>query len=606
MHGEAPQPVARNGAQAVKRPCQLSRNRCGRIGIIAQVRRQQHRVAVAGGARHAPECRFERVHDIARRQDVAARLAAPASCHDGSDTGTAIKRPRREQRGAIGSADRCRQQFGIGDAGIDRFVCSMRDAALLGRDRFEDIRLVPVAQGHWRQTHQAAIARAHRVAAACVSIAGLLEALQGLPGGDPDIEAGACARIGAFIHPRDEPLRTIAGIEGLMRKETVSERQRHGRVIRPLACFEIKRSAAHHVGQPRIAVARPELERGAYRIANRQPDQRADPTIADSLRIASRVLARRFGLRIDIVHLLVGFDRAGPNPSHFAHRVGDLPAQFDQQPRSDRAGPAQPAHAVNYHVEPCPQPVEQPCPDDGPMRFERRIGHVAIADRQMDPVDMAIAHSRAQVRDLEQRQLALLDQGHHYRSVPVFDDIEIETKIAVPAAGQAERLDLPRTKGDPEQAVALGGADLGDLQGMGQAGTHERGGSSCTKEEPVRILIGCSQIAEDVTPAILERRIVERQRAAVARTIAPFVIKLRNDPRKLGRRASGVLREHQFGFAILLGRLPPTQLLGRFQRRGIATHQIEVDLLQHQLAKFVAEGIAVQHFGKHIDQRLRH
>ena len=61
--------------------------------------------------------------------------------------------------------------------------------------------------------------------------------------------------------------------------EAVGQRQCHRRVVGPLARLKPKWTAAHHVRQRRLCIARVEFQRRPNRIADREAQQRADRAI---------------------------------------------------------------------------------------------------------------------------------------------------------------------------------------------------------------------------------------------------------------------------------------------------------------------------------------
>jgi hypothetical protein len=143
-----------------------------------------------------------------------------------------------------------------------------------------------------------------------------------------------------------------------------------GGVIGPLTRGEPERSAPHHIDKRQLLVAPAELERGAERVADRKPDERADGTVADG-RVAP--IGQRFRLgcdRSDMSQLGRRLDRPGPHVAHRRDCRLGVPAELDQQPRRDRAGAAEPALAVNEDGRAIPQ-----------LRAKRRLFQLAEGAR---------------------------------------------------------------------------------------------------------------------------------------------------------------------------------------------------------------------------------
>jgi hypothetical protein len=83
--------------------------------------------------------------------------------------------------------------------------------------------------------------------------------------------------------PLGEPAHQVRLIKIWMSRQAVRQRQRHGRVVGPLARAEAERPPAYHVRARRVAVPHLELERGADRIAHREAEETAHCPVPDGL-----------------------------------------------------------------------------------------------------------------------------------------------------------------------------------------------------------------------------------------------------------------------------------------------------------------------------------
>jgi hypothetical protein len=95
-----------------------------------------------------------------------------------------------------------------------------------------------------------------------------LPSQQRLPCGSAYIEAFASARIDTQLPPIYESAEKFLFVKIVPIFQTIGKGKRHGRIVRPFAHFETKRSPSDHVRNGFISVARPKFQSRTNRIAD--------------------------------------------------------------------------------------------------------------------------------------------------------------------------------------------------------------------------------------------------------------------------------------------------------------------------------------------------
>ena len=112
--------------------------------------------------------------------------------------------------------------------------------------------MLAIGQHHRGQAHERAVAGGIRVGGAAERFLGALEALQGLPAGNPNVETTPGAAQVAVMVPAQVAFHLIARVEGLAFglaafDQAFGQAQGHRGVIGPLAGLQIERTAASHL-----------------------------------------------------------------------------------------------------------------------------------------------------------------------------------------------------------------------------------------------------------------------------------------------------------------------------------------------------------------------
>jgi hypothetical protein len=137
-------------------------------------------------------------------------------------------------------------------------------------------------EGHrdGRELHERAVAGGVRRDVAGVGLPGALEALEGRTRRVADVEAAAGGRPLAVAVPAPVALELVDRVEAAPGQQRVGQAQRHRRVVGPRAGGQVERPAADHVGHRREGPGRLELDGGAERVADGQPEQGAAEAVA--------------------------------------------------------------------------------------------------------------------------------------------------------------------------------------------------------------------------------------------------------------------------------------------------------------------------------------
>ena len=261
------------------------------------------------------------------------------------------------------------EQLRIGPAGIHGFAGRVRRARLVrgGRDQLRPV--VPEPKHNRGKPHQRAIARTPRIGRAGDRVTGLQIPVKRLAGRRPNVNTPPCAGIVAGVPPSDEAVHYVPTVENLGRRQTVGERQRHGRIVGPGPRCQREGTAAHHVDQPRLRIAGGKLERGANGITHRQTKEGAERPVPDALHRPGWVGRRSRPTPHHMGFLCRCFNGTGPaGIAHPTDRLVRAHAQLDQQSGGDGPGTTQTSPAMNHHVEARSESVT-----DGPARAPQAV-----------------------------------------------------------------------------------------------------------------------------------------------------------------------------------------------------------------------------------------
>lgn len=269
-------------------------------------------------------------------------------------------------------------------------------------------------------------------------------------------------------------MHEVVGVEARRLQQALGQRQGHRRVVGPLTAGEPERTAADDIGQRRETVARPELDRRAERIPDRQPEQTTDGSVLDGVGMARRCGRSGRGSPADVRLLGGGLDRTRPDGADGRDRMLGRHPVLDGQTGGDRAGPAEPALAVDQDAEPlCEHVVDAPgrC---RPAGLEQCIGSLGVDDRQVQPPHVPPADLRPQMRHAEPAQLLGLGESDDQGGPPIPGTVEVQAEIALPTAGRRVGIDLARAERDADQPSRPRQVQFGDLQRVVLRGPADR------------------------------------------------------------------------------------------------------------------------------------
>lgn len=368
------------------------------------------------------------------------------------------------------AGDRVSYHLCIDDAASNGLWSGMRRPALPRSRLAQYGAIIPIAQGHRSEPHEAAISSRVRISVSRNGVAGALPAAECGAGRVADIEAGAGAAIRTPLPPIDEALHQVCLIDAAAHQQAVGEGQCHRGIIGPFARFQLKNAATDHVCKPGVAVPRFELERGANGVPDGQADQRTHATVFNG---SPALRGRIDGDRLDgpdISLLAARFDGAGANAADHGDRLIGRNAQLHQQARGDAAGAAKPTLAMNEHVKAIAQPVAQVAACGLPFSLEPRAGGLEIGNRQMKPVHMPGLNGGTKALDRQGSELMRFNQTHNGAGVPLHDNVEIGVEIARPGPAIGAALGFAGAEGDADAAKSASQRDSGNLQRMGLTG----------------------------------------------------------------------------------------------------------------------------------------
>ena len=167
---------------------------------------------------------------------------------------------------------------------------------------------------------------------------------------DADVEASPGAGVLATFMPCQEAVHEIRFGQVARRKKRITERQGHGRVIGPLARFQVEGTTTHHIGNSRLGIPSRELQGGSDRIPHSEPQQAASRPILDLIIRGARAGCRdRHGLPYG-QKLFVRINGAGSFLTNTLDCRLGIPTQLDKKPRGHHAGAAEAAAAMQKDV----------------------------------------------------------------------------------------------------------------------------------------------------------------------------------------------------------------------------------------------------------------
>jgi hypothetical protein len=290
MHDRAP--PLRDPGRTVERPRELSDDRRGGVGVVAEIRRGADRAGEIVRAPHRPQRRLEGLRRVAAAHHAGGRIrpGVPEGAVE-QRADVVVQEPRSEEP-AIGPehglAGAARQQVDEQPGLQLRRVAGGRVA--VGRVRLGgggDDRgpaREAVRDDERRQAHEHAVAAGVGERDARRVLGGLLEPLQRLPGGVADVEAPAGARALAVAVPGDVAAQRVGGVVAPLREQAVGEAERHRRVVGPRSGGEPERSAADDLRQRRERPARSELDRRPERVADGEAQERPPGAVEEAER----------------------------------------------------------------------------------------------------------------------------------------------------------------------------------------------------------------------------------------------------------------------------------------------------------------------------------
>ena len=269
-------PLDRNPRQAPARTGKLARDRCGGVGVVAEVGGTQHRIAEVGCTADGPQRRLERVDAVAGTADRGWLLAEPGATRDRLHLRverTELPEVRREYLAGRSSSDQRsdhRSEHSARVSGPSGWVSgATRLAGALG-----GIRCVGVpADRHGRQSHQRPVGGRILVGLRVDDFTADLETGQRQPGGCTDVETRPGRRPISVAVPTHVSSELIDRIEFTAVEDRLGQAHRHRRVIGPRTRPEPERTTTDHVGDRRERTGRLELERGADGVADRQTNE---------------------------------------------------------------------------------------------------------------------------------------------------------------------------------------------------------------------------------------------------------------------------------------------------------------------------------------------
>lgn len=264
--------------------------------------------------------------------------------------------------------------------------------------------------------------------------------------------------------PIDEAAHQVGGIERRVRQKTVGKRERHGRVVSPLATLQPERTTALHVIEDRQARLAGEFQCGSYRVADGKADQGADGAITRRVPVQGRRGERHGAPGSDPSLLRIGLDCARTDGTHGCDRLVRGHAAFGEQTGGDRAGPAQAALAVDQHTAATGEKPAQSGGAYGPCGLESRVGDAVVTDWPMMPFHVTAAHLRADRRDAQGFEFLRFRQGHDSRGIPGSDPVEIRGQVALMRTAQRIELSLAGSEGDADQAAVVADGQFGDVE----------------------------------------------------------------------------------------------------------------------------------------------
>ena len=146
-----------------------------------------------------------------------------------------------------------------------------------------------VADGDRCKAHQRAIAGGVRVPASRSWVSSLCKFAECHARCAADVKTPSRCAVLAIAPPAHKTAHEVGFVEVAVFNQAVGKAERHARVVGPFPRCKVEWTAADHVGQRRIGVARSELQCCAERIADRKAKQAAagsilaDRTMAGSL-----------------------------------------------------------------------------------------------------------------------------------------------------------------------------------------------------------------------------------------------------------------------------------------------------------------------------------
>ena len=110
---------------------------------------------------------------------------------------------------------------------------------------------------------------------------------------------------------------------------------------------------------------------------------------------------------------------------------------------------------------------------DDPALLEPCVRNGHIHDRQVKPFHATSFDFDAEVANMEQLELMILDQGHDSAGAPPYDFVEISGEDALPSPAPKAFAGLAGAERDPDQAAGGTYGNLVDAQGVGRTGSDE-------------------------------------------------------------------------------------------------------------------------------------
>jgi hypothetical protein len=164
------------------------------------------------------------------------------------------------------------------------------------------------------------------------------------------------------------------------------------------------------------------------------------------------------------------FDCAGSRAADHLDGLSRAPAEFDEEPRSDKTGTPQPALAMHKYVEAVSQACSQTLADLSPLLFEAAAGYRHVSNWKVVPVHVCTADLLRELPDVQRRHLMIFDQSDNCGRAPGSDRFDVCAEIPLPRASKGIWLVLTRAKGDPDASAFRSSLHGRNLQWVSFAG----------------------------------------------------------------------------------------------------------------------------------------